>query len=224
MLVLAACGSVLAWCFGVSSVLLEAAALVPDLDSLMCATCETDVGPPPPKWVPLAEMPAGAAAVFAAAHDWRFSAREPISVFEAVTLADAEWRRRIFDTPSSVRYCRSSLSLLLAAQAASIDARPGSLDTVVRILMARQLELQFNKSELLEITLNRHYFGQGAYGVEAASRTYFGAPASSLTKDQLVALTGHSGAHIRRLIEEPERLASQREYIDRIMNTGSTAE
>lgn len=40
--------------------------------------------------------------------------------------------------------------------------------------LALQIERQFSKPEILEMYLNQIYFGQGAYGVQAASRVYFG--------------------------------------------------
>ncbi|ABB24787.1 penicillin-binding protein 1A [Pelodictyon luteolum] len=45
---------------------------------------------------------------------------------------------------------------------------------------AVELEKTYTKNEILALYLNTVYFGSGAYGVEAASRTYFGKPASQL--------------------------------------------
>ena len=36
----------------------------------------------------------------------------------------------------------------------------------------------YDKNEILELYLNKVYFGDGLYGVEAASRGYFGKPRS----------------------------------------------
>jgi penicillin-binding protein 1A len=47
-------------------------------------------------------------------------------------------------------------------------------------LLALWLEHHFGKDRLLEIYLNRVYFGAGAYGVDAAARRYFGKSARSL--------------------------------------------
>src|SRR5690606_38465811 len=41
------------------------------------------------------------------------------------------------------------------------------------IRLARQMEQHFSKQQILELYLNHIYLGSGAYGVEAASRTYF---------------------------------------------------
>lgn len=56
--------------------------------------------------------------------------------------------------------------------------------------LALQLERRATKKEILEIYLNAVYFGKGAYGVEAASETYFGIRASKLTLGQGALLAG----------------------------------
>lgn len=47
--------------------------------------------------------------------------------------------------------------------------------------LARQLENQYNKQEILEMYLNSIYFGNGCYGIAQASEYYFDKPASDLT-------------------------------------------
>ena len=47
-------------------------------------------------------------------------------------------------------------------------------------VLALELERRYSKDRILEMYLNQVYFGQGAYGVEAAARTYFGKPVSDL--------------------------------------------
>ncbi|HWC14669.1 MAG TPA: transglycosylase domain-containing protein [Actinomycetota bacterium] len=56
--------------------------------------------------------------------------------------------------------------------------------------LARQLETKLDKDEILERYLNTVYFGQGAYGVEAAAKTYFGKPARKLSLPQSATLAG----------------------------------
>lgn len=57
-------------------------------------------------------------------------------------------------------------------------------------IMAVWLELQYSKDDLLEMYLNRVYFGAGAYGIDAAARIYFGKPASSVTLAEAAILAG----------------------------------
>jgi penicillin-binding protein 1A len=56
--------------------------------------------------------------------------------------------------------------------------------------LARQLEQKLTKKEILERYLNTVYFGQGAYGVQAAARTFFNKAASKLTLSQSAILAG----------------------------------
>lgn len=53
-----------------------------------------------------------------------------------------------------------------------------------------QLERTYTKKEILNMYLNHVYFGQGAYGVEAAARTYFGKSAKELTLGESAMLAG----------------------------------
>jgi penicillin-binding protein 1A len=58
------------------------------------------------------------------------------------------------------------------------------------IIVAFRIERQFEKDKILELYLNEVYFGHGYYGVEAASRGYFGKPASALTLPEGALLAG----------------------------------
>lgn len=55
---------------------------------------------------------------------------------------------------------------------------------------AYHLEKNLTKEEILERYLNTVYFGRGAYGVEAAAKTYFGKPASQLSLPESALLAG----------------------------------
>jgi 1A family penicillin-binding protein len=57
-------------------------------------------------------------------------------------------------------------------------------------ILARRIEEMFTKDEILELYLNTIYFGNGAYGAEAASRAYFHKPASRLTLSEAAFLAG----------------------------------
>ncbi len=66
-------------------------------------------------------------------------------------------------------------------------------------ILALWLERKYSKNQILELYLNRVYFGSGAYGVEAASRKYFGKSARSVTLSEAAVLAG--------LMKSPTRLA-----------------
>ena len=58
------------------------------------------------------------------------------------------------------------------------------------IIVAARLEREFTKEQILELYLNKVYFGDGLYGAEAASRGYFGKHASDLTVAEAALLAG----------------------------------
>ena len=61
---------------------------------------------------------------------------------------------------------------------------------IKEIIVAAYLENLYSKQEILEMYLNKVYFGDGLHGVEAASRGYFGKPASDLQVDEAALLAG----------------------------------
>ena len=58
------------------------------------------------------------------------------------------------------------------------------------IILALSLEAKFSKSQILELYLNRVYFGGGAYGVDAASRTFFSHGADQLSLEEASIIAG----------------------------------
>ena len=68
--------------------------------------------------------------------------------------------------------------------------------------LALWLERKHSKAEILELYLNRVYFGSGAYGVEAAAQRYFGKSAKNVTVAEAAMLAG--------LVKSPSRLAPNR--------------
>jgi penicillin-binding protein 1A len=73
---------------------------------------------------------------------------------------------------------------------------------VQEVVLAVWLETQFSKDEILEMYLNRVYFGAGAYGVDAAARRYFDREPGELTLPQAAMLAG--------LLPAPSRYAPNR--------------
>src|SRR5439155_3815539 len=72
------------------------------------------------------------------------------------------------------------------------------------IVLAVWLERKYSKNEILELYLNRVYFGSGAYGVEAAAQRYFGKSARHITLSEAALLAG--------LVKSPSRLAPTRNF------------
>ena len=61
---------------------------------------------------------------------------------------------------------------------------------VKELLIALQIEASFSKNSILEAYCNQIYFGNGAYGVEDASKIYFGIAAKDLSLLQAATLAG----------------------------------
>ncbi len=61
---------------------------------------------------------------------------------------------------------------------------------IAEVLLARRMEAQHSKAEILEAYLNTAYYGNGCYGVEAAARTYFGKTAKNVTLGEATLLAG----------------------------------
>lgn len=57
-------------------------------------------------------------------------------------------------------------------------------------ILALALERKFSKDQILELYLNRVYFGGGAYGVDAASRKFFGHPADKMSLGEAAIVAG----------------------------------
>ena len=66
-----------------------------------------------------------------------------------------------------------------------------SYDRKIReAILAVRIERTFSKREILNLYLNQIYFGQGAYGIEAAARVYFGKNAAALNLAEAALLSG----------------------------------
>ncbi len=61
---------------------------------------------------------------------------------------------------------------------------------VREMVLAMALERKFSKQQILELYLNKVYFGGGAYGIDAASRKFFGHPAQSLDLPEAAIIAG----------------------------------
>ncbi len=85
-------------------------------------------------------------------------------------------------------------------------------------ILAWQIDASLTKDEILTIYLNQIYLGQGAYGVEAAARTYFGKHANQLTLAEAAVLGGLPQAPSRyNPVKHLERAKARQRYVLRRM-------
>ena len=104
-------------------------------------------------------------------------------------------------TSRSVREGGSTLTQQLAKNLFLTQERTVSRK-VQELILALWLERVYSKDQILELYLNRVYFGAGAYGVEPAAQRYFGKSARVVTLAEAAMLAG--------LVKSPSRLAPTR--------------
>ena len=85
---------------------------------------------------------------------------------------------------------------------------------VKELILAYKIELILSKEQILELYLNQIYFGQGAYGVAAATQTYYGKPLKDLTLPEAALLAGlpKSPNHYSPF-RSPERAKKRQEHV-----------
>src|SRR6266850_2425804 len=92
----------------------------------------------------------------------------------------------------------SSITQQLARNSLPLGGRTLSRK-LLEAMVALRIERQFTKQQILELYVNRIYFGNGCYGVETASQAYFGKSVSKLNLPEAALLAG--------LIRSPNRLS-----------------
>ena len=75
---------------------------------------------------------------------------------------------------------------------------------LLEMFVAFEIEKRCNKEKILDLYLNRVYFGNGFFGAQAASKGYFGKDAKDLTVNEAALLAG--------LLRSPDRLSPWRSY------------
>jgi penicillin-binding protein 1A len=137
--------------------------------------------------IPIDSMPGYLPAAFVAMEDKRFWQHHGIDWHRVAGAAYHNIREL------SIEQGSSTITMQLARNVFP-DRLPASQRTMARKVeearVAQLIEHKYSKRQILEMYLNEIYFGRGAYGVEAASREYFGKHASQLTLDEAALLAG----------------------------------
>jgi 1A family penicillin-binding protein len=101
-------------------------------------------------------------------------------------------------TAGHVRQGGSTITQQLARNSFSLKERTFRRK-LLEVFLARRIEENLNKQKIMELYLNRIYFGGGLYGAEAAARGYFGKAAREMSLAECATLAG--------LIKSPNRLS-----------------
>ena len=133
-------------------------------------------------------------------------------------LAIARAARDYGSNPSGA----STITQQLARRLYLADSRsPLLLRKGREALIALQLEAHYSKDEILAAYLNSVFYGRGAYGVEAAARTYFGVGAGQLDLAQAAFLTGLPQLPATYADNLDEAKARQRYVLGRLVERGA---
>jgi penicillin-binding protein 1A len=134
-------------------------------------------------FVPLAHIPQTLRDAVIATEDRRFYSHfgvDPIGIARAVYQ---NYRRgRIVEGGSTIT--QQLTKVLFLTPDKSLERK------IKEAVLALELERRYSKDRILEMYLNQVYFGNGAYGVEAASRTYFGKSVGELAVREAALLAG----------------------------------
>jgi len=92
------------------------------------------------------------------------------------------------------------------------------LRKLTEIFLALKIERYLSKQEILELYLNKIYFGHRAYGIGAAARVYYGADIDQLTIPQIAMIAGLPKApSANNPVSNPKRALQRRNYVLRRM-------
>ena len=145
--------------------------------------------------IALKELPAHLPKAFIAIEDRRFYAHMGVDPMGILRAATANVMHR------GVAQGGSTLTQQLAKNIFLTQERT-MMRKLQEVELALWLEHKYSKNEIIELYLNRVYFGSGAYGVEAAAQKYFGKSARHVTLAEAAMLAG--------LVKSPSRLAPNR--------------
>jgi len=107
----------------------------------------------------------------------------------------------------------SSLTMQLARNSLPLGGRTFSRK-LLEAMVALRIEREFTKQQILELYVNRIYFGSGCYGVETASQAYFGKNASKLNLSEAALLAGLiRGPNRFSPLKNPKGAAVQRDAV-----------
>ena len=141
------------------------------------------LGPSFGKWLPYDQIPPEMRSAMIAIEDKRFRSHvgvDPIGIGRSVfvRVESGQWRQG-----------GSTITQQLARNIFLTNSRTFGRK-IKEAVLALALERKFSKDQILELYLNRVYFGGGAYGIDAASRRFFGHGAEQLTLGEAAIIAG----------------------------------
>ncbi|MBU3666698.1 MAG: hypothetical protein FGM15_12605 [Chthoniobacterales bacterium] len=133
--------------------------------------------------VPYDKLPKVLVEAVVAAEDQKFWTHGGVDYLGILRAAQANW------LAGRIRQGASTVTQQLARNSFDLKERTYRRK-LLEMALAQRIEEHFPKEKIMELYLNRVYFGGGLYGAEAAARGYFGVPAADLTAAQAAVLAG----------------------------------
>lgn len=135
------------------------------------------------KYVRLSEIPSHVKDSIIAAEDKHFYSHPGFSVPSMMAALLANIKRR------DLVYGASTITQQLVKNSL-LKPRKSFLRKFQELILSFEVERRYSKNEILEMYLNSVYFGEGAFGIEAAAQTYFGKQAKNLSVAESALLAG----------------------------------
>ncbi len=133
--------------------------------------------------IPLRDLPFTLVQAVIAAEDNRFYHHHGVDYVGMARAFFKNWQA------SRITQGGSTLTMQLARNTFSLRERSYERK-LVEVFLSMRIEEHLSKNDILELYLNRVYYGAGFYGAEAAARGYFGKSARDLTLPECAALAG----------------------------------
>jgi len=155
------------------------------------------LGPSYGKWIAYADIPAPMKEAIVSVEDRRFRSHfgiDPIGIARSLFVRYQS---------GSFKQGASTITQQLARNVFLNNSRTFTRKIREQIL-AMALESRFSKDQILELYLNKVYFGGGAYGIDAASRKFFGHPGTELSLPESAIVAG--------LVKAPSRYSPSADH------------
>ncbi len=152
-----------------------------------------------------------------------FVAAEDANYFEHPGLDIWSIVRAAFSNLRSGKYSQGGSTITQQVTRALMLSKEKSMNRKIsEAILSYRLEKVLGKEQILAIYLNEIYLGEGAYGVEAASRVYFSKPSSQLNLAEIAMLAGlpQSPSRYSPLKNYKAARARQRYVLNRMAETG----
>jgi len=156
--------------------------------------------------VRLAEVPAVVKLAFLAAEDAHFYEHEGLNYLGMLRALWVNLRGGSRQGGSTIT--QQVIKNVLLTPEATLDRK------LKEVILARKMEQELTKDEIFELYLNQIYFGHGRYGVEEASRYYFGKSVKDLSLAEAATLAGiPKGPSIYNPRDRPANATKRRSFV-----------